>query len=311
MNILGPDTLVFASPDLAIATKYLTDYGLRPTPGAEGRFEALDGTAIQIVTANDPAYPNTLGTENQLRLMIYGVTDQGSLDAVAAELGKDREVNQNADGSIEVMDDLGFRYRFQISVRRELTIAAELMNLSGARPQRPANILGVEREFDPQPRALSHFSLFVPDLEVAEAFHARLGFRVTNRLGGNPFMRSDATDEHHTLFIIQTPPHMKGAEHVAFHLGGPGEVLRAGSRFVELGYESVWGPGRHVMGSNWFWYFRSPLGVNIEYDADMDKVDDAWVSRELEFHPDNAQIFMFEKRDNVLPHGGPPGKGGH
>lgn len=307
INIVGPDTLVFAVPDMAAAAKYLTDYGLSPTPGQDGRFEALDGTGIQIVSDEDSAFPNSLGTNNQLRLMVYGVSDRDSLDAIAKELRTDREVVTLDDGAIEAMDDLGFRYRFQLTVRRELTMPGEAMNIPGAPPERPRNAVAIGGSFQPAPRTLSHFSLFVPDLAASEAFHVRLGFYVTDRLGGNPFLRSAATDEHHTLFIIQTPPPLKGAEHLAFHVSGPGEVMQAGSRFVGLGYESVWGPGRHVMGSNWFWYFKSPLGINVEYDADMDKVDDTWLPRELPFHADNAQAFHFEKRDNVLPGGGPGG----
>ena len=66
---------------------------------------------------------------------------------------------------------------------------------------------------------------------------------------------------------------MKGVEHFTFHMGGPAEVMDAGTRLVAKGYQSFWGPGRHVFGSNWFWYFNSPMGV-IEYDADMDLHDE-------------------------------------
>ena len=73
---------------------------------------------------------------------------------------------------------------------------------------------------------------------------------------------------------------MKGCEHFAFHMGGPTEFMLAGSRFVRAGYQSFWGPGRHKFGSNWFWYFNSPLGCHVEYDADMDQHDDEWAPRE-------------------------------
>ena len=62
------------------------------------------------------------------------------------------------------------------------------------------------------------------------------------------------------LFMIQTPEYMQGLEHLAFHMQGPTELMLAGSRMVKKGYESFWGPGRHKFGSNWFWYFNSPLG---------------------------------------------------
>lgn len=41
--------------------------------------------------------------------------------------------------------------------------------------------------------------------------------------------------------------------------------------FVLPGYQSFRGTGRHNFGSNWFWYFNSPLGYRFEYDADIRK----------------------------------------
>ena len=61
--------------------------------------------------------------------------------------------------------------------------------------------------------------------------------------------------DHHTHFFIGAPPFMKGCEHLAFHFGGPGEVMHNGWRFTAKGYQPFWGPGRHQMGSNWFWLF--------------------------------------------------------
>src|SRR5690606_30910517 len=96
----------------------------------------------------------------------------------------------------------------------------------------------------------------------------RLGFRVSDRLGGGPFLRAGGTTDHHTLFLIQAPEHIKGVEHISFHLSGPSELMLAGQRFEKAGHESFWGPGRHGLGSNWFWYFDGPLGCRFEYDAD-------------------------------------------
>ncbi|HET6827355.1 MAG TPA: glyoxalase, partial [Ramlibacter sp.] len=60
MNIIGPDALVFGVDAVAASGQYLTDYGL--TPAGNGRFEALDGTAVVIAAAGDPALPPPMGT---------------------------------------------------------------------------------------------------------------------------------------------------------------------------------------------------------------------------------------------------------
>lgn len=310
MNIIGPDALVFGVDDVAACTQYLTDYGL--APAGNGRFEALDGTAIVIAHKDESSLPPSLGTASMLRKTIYGVADEKALGDIAEELGKDREVKRLADGSIESVDDMGFVLGFQVTARRPIDLRAEAVNAPGSSVRRPVNTPAVDENAEARPRTLSHVVYFVPDVAKAEAFYAqRLGFRCTDRLlGAGPFLKPAGTDDHHTLFLIQTPPFMKGCEHFTFHMGGPTEVLLAGTRFVNKGYQSFWGPGRHKMGSNWFWYFNSPLGCHVEYDADMDTHDDAWIARQAPMSADASQLFLFQSREKWAPGGPPPAGAG-
>jgi catechol 2,3-dioxygenase-like lactoylglutathione lyase family enzyme len=308
MNIIGPDSLIFGVDDVDGCAQYFSDYGL--TPVGDGRFEALDGTSVVIRSRDDASLPAPLATGSMLRKTVYGVADRATLQAIASELGQDREVKTLADGSLETRDDLGFALGFQVTVRRKISMPAETVNSPGAPIQRPVNVIGADPSAEPKPRSLSHVVYFVPDLQKFEAFYAkRLGFITTDRFTGvGPFMRPAGTQEHHTLFCIQTPPFMQGCEHFTFHVGGPTELMQAGKRFSGKGYETFWGPGRHIFGSNWFWYFNSPVGCHVEYDADMDLHDDNWVPREAGIAADTSQIFLFSLRDNWFPSGGPPGK---
>src|SRR5690348_10793230 len=95
MNIIGPDELVFGVDDVAACTQYFTDYGLQPVGG--GRFEALDGTAVVIRRAE--SRPSLIET-------VYGVGDAATLDAIVAELRKDRDVRRADDGSVSCVDDM-------------------------------------------------------------------------------------------------------------------------------------------------------------------------------------------------------------
>lgn len=311
MNIVGLDALVFGVDDVAACNQYLTDYGLTPenvdTDG--GRFVAQDGSSIQIAHKDSPALPPGLGTASMLRKTIYGVADAAALDAIATELGKDRAVRRLPDGSLESVDDMGFTLGFQVSVKRAVKLPAETINAPGAPNQRPVNHVATSESVAITPRALSHVVYFVPDVPKAEAFYVkRLGFTCTDRLlGAGPFLRPAGSQEHHCLFMIQTPPFMKGVEHFTFHLAGPTELMQAGTRFVNKGYESFWGPGRHKFGSNWFWYFNSPLACHVEYDADMDLHDNTWVAREAPMNADNSQLFLFQHRAKWAPGPPPPG----
>ncbi|MCK9511380.1 MAG: VOC family protein [Pigmentiphaga sp.] len=308
MNILGPDVLVFGVDDVEACCRFLIDYGLEPAGG--GLFTALDGTGVKILDRSDPGLPPwDPPTANRLRKTVYGVADAATLQAIATELERDREVRRLPDGSLETTDDVGFALGFQVSVRRPLDLPAETVNAPG-HVQRPANVTAVSTDFNappPRPRSLSHVVYFVPDTDKAEAFYVqRLGFRVSDRFTGmGPFLRPAGTQEHHTLFFIRTPAHMQGCEHFTFHMGGPSEVLEAGYAFAAKGYESFWGPGRHRFGSNWFWYFNSPMNCHVEFDADMDQHDDDWEPRVAPGMMEYSQLFLFERRDTWAP-GGPP-----
>lgn len=306
MNILGLEYLVFGVDDVDACIQYMTDYGLAPT-SVRGQLEALDGTGVRILPRHHADLPAAMDTSTQLRETVYGVADEQTLFAIAAELSKDRLTHQGTDGVLRCVDDMGFALGFRITQRRPIVLPAEAVNAPGANPQRPINTLGAFDDMPALPRSLSHVVYFVPDSAKAEAFYTRLGFRCTDRFTGlGPFLRPAGSADHHCLFMIQTPAFMKGIEHFTFHLGGPTEVMMAGTRFVEKGYQSFWGPGRHQFGSNWFWYFNSPMGCHVEYDADMDLHDDAWQPRESDCNADVSQYFLFAYREKWAPGGDGP-----
>jgi catechol 2,3-dioxygenase-like lactoylglutathione lyase family enzyme len=305
MKIVGLDELVFGVDDVAACSQYLVDYGLKDV--GSGRHEALDGTAIVLRHKDDPSLRPGLPTASTLRETVHGVADTATLDAIEAELSSDRKVTREG-GVLRSVDDVGFAIAFQVTVRRPIDMPREMSNAPGAAQHRGANVLGVRVDAPVFPRTLSHVVYFVPDAAKAEGFYKRLGFRVTDRLlGAGPFMQPAGTLDHHTMFMIQTPPFMQGVEHFTFHLGGPTELMLAGTRFIEKGYQSFWGPGRHQMGSNWFWYFNSPLGCHVEYDADMDLHDANWQPRSAPMGADTSQAFLLQYREKWAPGGPPPG----
>jgi catechol 2,3-dioxygenase-like lactoylglutathione lyase family enzyme len=309
MQIIGPDILVFGVDDVPACHEFLTAYGLEAydyTPENGGFFLALDKTGLEIRRRDDPALPPALKTGTTLRMQVIGVKDAAVLEEVAAELGRDRQVLRLADGSLRTHDDQGFELAFRVTTREPLDLPAEKVN-APYHPGRALNAIGVSEDMPAKPRTLSHVVLFVPDLEGALGFYRdRLGFRLTDTLtGAGPFLRPQGNSDHHTHFFIRTPPYMQGIEHLAFHLGGPTELMLAGSRMMRQGFESFWGPGRHKFGSNWFWYFKSPLGCNVEFDADMDIHDDDWAPREAPMGAEASQAFLMQWREKWSPGPGP------
>jgi hypothetical protein len=308
MNITGLCEVIFGVENVADCHQFVTDYGLEPV--GNGRFEALDGTAVVILDVNDPSLPAAMETGTKLRKTVYSVADQATLEAIRAELSRDREVTVLADGSLQSIDDMGFVLGFKLFERQPIDLPAEIVNAPGNSPSRGLNAIGTSLVHSPKPRTLSHIVYFVPDHAVFEKFYIeRLGFVVTDRfIGAGPFMRPAGSIDHHALFCIQTPPFMKGIEHFTFHMAGPSDVVFGGTNMVNKGYESFWGPGRHIFGSNWFWYFKSPMGCNMEFDADMDLHDDTWTAREAPLIADNSQSFLLQYREKWSPGGPPPGE---
>ncbi|MBZ0129153.1 MAG: VOC family protein [Rhodobacteraceae bacterium] len=306
MRIIGPDELVFGVDNVKACETFLVDYGLASV--GNGRFTALDNTAITVREKSDPSLPAPLKTATMLRQTIWGVEDQATLDQIEAELSRDRAVAKAADGTLSCKDDSGFELAFRITRRTVLNLPAELINSPGAAPGRAVNAIGANEDAEAKPRTLSHIVYFLPNMDEAARFYTdRLGFVVTDKFTNTgPFLRPQANNDHHVLFMIQTPDYMQGLEHLAFHMQGPTELMLAGSRMVKKGYESFWGPGRHKFGSNWFWYFNCPLGTHFEYDADMDKHDGEWIERETALTKEASQMFLFENVEKWSPGGPPP-----
>ena len=303
MNITGLETLVFGVEDIAACSQFLLDYGLVTDSDKANRFVALDGTGVELYAATDaslPPGPNGC----QMRKCVMGVSDAATLQAIADELGRDRAVKRLADGSIESVDDSGFAISFHITRRKPLHLLGEVSNAPGSPVQRNPNQLGMlAGRTKIQPRSLSHLVYFVPDVAKAEAFYVnRLGFRVTDRFDGvGPFIQPAGSLDHHSHFLIGAPAFMQGVEHFTFHFSGPTDIMQNGTHFAEAGYQPFWGPGRHVFGSNWFWYFNSPFGCHIEMDADMDLLDNTWVPRVASLGADTSQAFLMRRRDKWFP----------
>ncbi len=297
-KIIGLEELVFAVEDITGCTQYLTDYGL--TPVGNGRFEAADGTAVVIRSPDDASLPAAMDKNPSIRETVYGVEIAATLDAIAVEIARDREVYRGEGGSVHFRDEEGFAIAFKVTGRR---IVAPPVR---AKPMDQAGIL---HEMSVLPQTLSHVVYFVRDFARQEKFYAeRLGFVTTDSFDNvGPFMRAPGSSDHHQVFFIQTPPFLMGVEHFTFHFESGTHVLLAGTAFANKGYQSFWGPGRHLFGSNWFWYFNSPFGCKMEFDADMDQHDDTWVARHAPMTADNAQLFLFTKVDKFVPGGPPPG----
>jgi hypothetical protein len=70
------------------------------------------------------------------------------------------------------------------------------------------------------------------------------------------------------------------------------EIMGGFTYLQKRGYEPVWGPGRHYIGSNLFYYFRNPAGAYVEYYADMDCISDPNQWKPGEFSPGQPEALF-------------------
>ncbi|ABQ67927.1 MULTISPECIES: VOC family protein [Sphingomonadales] len=286
MNITGPEQLIMGVEDLGECRRFLNIYGLKELEaGATGAsFEALDGSGVELRMADDPSLPPANVDGPTLRAAVWGVESKADLDAIATELSKDREVVW-ADGMVKSTDDDRNALFFRVSERRPYEAGEYVRNVAGL----PARRVNQRVNFDQHgpARQMGHVVYWTSDPKEAIKFYRdRLGFRITDSFRNNAgvFARAQKHSDHHSLFLMQNPALPAGFQHAEFTFGDPQDVMAGGYALTKAGYQTAFGPGRFELGSNWFWYVKTPMGGAFELGADMDQIDDDWVPGEFD-HP--------------------------
>lgn len=289
MSIRGVDQVIMTVEEMDEAQRFLRDFGLteRDKGTQGGAFEALDGTNLLLRGVGDRSLPPAIGAASGAREIIWGVDSAENLQAIGAELSRDRQVRMGSDGVLRTTDNTGYGIAFRVTERHQYDAQAVTLNVAGLPPRRPPNTR-IDFSAPHRPRSIGHIVLYVPDLASARDFYIdRLGFRLTDSYRDRScFLRADGSHDHHNLFLIKREDIPGGLHHVEFHVGDFNEVMMAGRRLTEKGWKTLVGPGRHVLGSNYFWYFKTPCGGAMELACDMDYVTDDWQPGEWEYSPD-------------------------
>lgn len=143
-----------------------------------------------------------------------------------------------------------------------------------------------------RPRRLSHIMLFTPDLAHTIAFYERaLGIRLSDRSEHVvAFMHAVHGADHHTVAFVQSQA--PGFHHCSWDVASINEVGLGAKRMFDQGWKQGWGFGRHVLGSNYFYYVRDPWGSWCEYSCDIDYVPAGveWVAGN---HPPEDSLYLW------------------
>jgi hypothetical protein len=295
MTITRVESIIYGVEDVAAATQYFTEWGLalREKSASGAEFALPTGQSVQIRSAGDGMLPGAIEGGSTVRETIWGVDSKDALDAIGAELSRDREVKRDSQGGLHTEDDIGLKIGFRVAA-------------PGVDPGPPKR-RGINEAVDPGKKPelirMGHVVYFCPKdkVKAASSFYMdRLKFRLSDRaLDLGDFMRCEGSPWHHNIFFLTVLPRT-GWNHVAFDVADMNDVVSGGHNMLKKGYKAYSSPGRHIMGSNIFWYFNAVCGGQTEYSADMDLLDDNWKAREWEHNP-GGDMWQFQASDIIPP----------
>jgi catechol-2,3-dioxygenase len=289
MAIQRVESMMYGADDVSVGAKYFEDWGLEKVEsGAKGAvFRTASNQIIQILHTGDPNLPTAPDGRNTMCEATWGVDSKDALEKLGAELSKDRQVRRDADGAIHSQDETGFPIAFRVANRAPTHAKRSPVNLDD-QVSRINHEVDRDKDRRAAPLRIGHIVYAIPKegREKAQSFYLdRLGFKLTDRsLDLGDFMRTPGVADHHCLFLLHAA-NVANFNHVAFEVQDFDELMVGGAHMKNRGWKPVTTPGRHMVGSNLFWYFQNPCGGRNEYFADMDRMDDSWTPKVHEKHP--------------------------
>ncbi len=289
MTILGIQDIHFATEDIPTAQRFLDDWGL---PLREGQDASMIGMTLEgaRIILDGKATPGFFSPEHEgsaLREIVWAVDSEEHLNSLARSLEPHFETKRDIEGGIHLIGPGGYGFGFERSLLRELAPVESAQNYPGRPVRRNQR---VDFTIRPEVRHLGHIAVFIPDIETFEAatsfFIDNLAFRASDVYPGKGiFLRAPGAHDHHNIFFIHRPG-LVGLHHMSFEVNDFHQVMMGGRYMQARGWKTQVGPGRHTLGSNYFWYFHSPLGGSCEYYSDMDYLDDSWEAQSWDYSPE-------------------------
>jgi len=268
LGVLGVHSLDHFSlivPDLAVAQAFYRNFGL------DARVEG-DELALYNFGDTHRWAAMTEGKTKRLARLSFGIfeDDLPQFRARLSQLGLPLLPAPDGGNSIWFQDMDGNQVELRVA---EKSSANEKTGF--AMSSSPAGVPGamLRSQIRPiLPRRMSHVAIFTRDVGKAIEFYANvLGMRLSDRSGGGvAFLHGPHGSDHHMLALVASDA--PGFHHCSWDVGSVNDVGLGAQQMADKGFAAGWGLGRHVLGSNYFFYVRDPWGSYSEYSADMDYI---------------------------------------
>jgi catechol 2,3-dioxygenase-like lactoylglutathione lyase family enzyme len=279
---------VFSVPDLAVAEKYFSAFGLRVEVAAD---------RLRLYSHSSPHCWGQIyqaGSRKKLAYLTLGAYAE-DLEALRAQVLAQGHTLASPHPMAD--DTSGFWLRdpdgnlLQVTVTEKVTPNEKTPALGPVYKANPIAVpIGPMRGELPQVRPLrmSHLLMFTTDVPRSIDFYEKaLGLRLSDKSADIiAFMHGAHSSDHHLLAFAKS--NGPGLHHTSWAVDRLDHVGLGMDQMMAAGYTRGWGVGRHVIGSNYFYYVQDPWGSFTEYSFDIDFVgaDTNWPAQD--YPPENS-----------------------
>ena len=276
------ERIVFSVPDIAPAHAFYTAFGLdvrRNDHGDHGRPQ-LDLYTYDHQHCWMRVVAN--GQAKALQFVSFGIfaQDKGAFEQLIQSMGIACEPHPLA-------SEQGLWLRSPDGVAIQLVVSSKVSPSQKSPRSKPSRLARGDAAAPMRsqaakvlPRWLSHVLLFTPDVSRMVRFcEDVLGLRLSDRSGDLvAFTHTPHGSDHHLLAFVKSGA--AGLHHTSWDVGSLDHVGEGSEQMRSAGFTEGWGVGRHVLGSNYFYYARDPWGSFAEYSFDIDFVPPSgeWVA---------------------------------
>lgn len=277
VSIKDINHVVYRHRDLDAVERFLTDFGLVLTRRTEERLYMRGTGPAPYVYVAERADAPSFGA------IAFALDSAEDLRAAQSLPGASKIAPLGAPGGgqcVALTDPAGRRV--------ELVHGIEAVDPLPMRPPLTLNTAEVKRRFGDVQRAprapaqvlrLGHVALGVTDLARCLRWYTEvLGLLpsdyVVEAQPAPPvaaFLRLDRGEswtDHHTVALFQAPE--DHVHHASFEVQDLDAQFHGNAWMAAQGWSSVWGVGRHILGSQIFDYWRDPSGNIVEHFTDGD-----------------------------------------
>lgn len=278
MAIHSVNRFVFTVPDLNVAERFYKAFGLDVR---------RSGTRLDLYAYDHPHCWGSVHERSgpkKLAFISYGIfkEDLEPFRSRIQQLALGCQSHPLSDGTgLWLRDPDGVATQLAVASKVSPSQKSEKTTPNGGAPGvRSAPSRGKVAQV--RPRHLSHVLRFTPDVPRMMGFCADvLGLRLSDTSQDViAFLHGAHGSDHHLVAFAKSEA--PGLHHTSWDVGSVDELGYGAEQMKTHGYSKGWGVGRHVLGSNYFYYAQDPWGSFAEYSFDID-----FIPNGLDWQPGN------------------------